>query len=101
MIVDAAAINIDNDFWKRSTKYEPSRHLGLKTSQSRYNLWRFGFGPRQCLGQHVAERILRALLVELVSKYELYIDEASIAGDALQDESWVGLPSVKVTCRAL
>jgi cytochrome P450 len=90
---------VDNPFWVDSRRYQPDRHASLKAGEARYHLWRFGFGPRQCLGQHVAERMLRAIMIEMVRRYEMSVAED--AAGALQDESWVGLPSVRVTCKPL
>ncbi|KAL8983715.1 MAG: hypothetical protein Q9177_004900 [Variospora cf. flavescens] len=51
-IVDAYALNVRNEFWgSNAEKYEPERFLRGKTMQLRYNYWRFGFGPRQCMGR--------------------------------------------------
>lgn len=60
-------------------------------------MWRFGFGPRQCLGKHIADIILRIILVELLREYVLEI--VSGTGDAehnLQEDSWIGLPNSMV-----
>jgi cytochrome P450 len=101
VIVDSAAINIENPFWADGRQYRPQRHVGLKTSEARYQLWRYGFGPRQCLGQHVADRMLRAIMVELVQRYDLSVvdDPTSTNNASLQEESWVGLPCVQIKCR--
>ncbi|KAF2219166.1 cytochrome P450 oxidoreductase GliC [Elsinoe ampelina] len=99
VIVDATAINVENPFWENGTKYMPHRFLSLKPADVRYNLWRFGFGPRKCLGQHLADRMLRALTAALVSQY--YLDCSTSLNDShdLKDESWVGLPNETVHYR--
>ncbi|KAK4868491.1 hypothetical protein LT330_007213 [Penicillium expansum] len=99
VIVDAQSINIDNPFWVNGTQYDPSRYQKLKKEEVRYNLWRFGFGPRQCLGKNAAERMMRAITAEMVRQYVLSVPE-NVASqlDAVQEDSWVGLPSVQVEC---
>ncbi|KOS22909.1 Sterol 26-hydroxylase [Escovopsis weberi] len=94
VIVDAYAINVDNPYWKDSSTFDPYRHLGQKDQARRYNMWRFGFGPRQCLGKNVADVILRVIVAELVGKYQLDLAKGEGTGDQveLQADSWIGLP---------
>jgi cytochrome P450 len=97
VITDAYAINVDNPYWKDAQKYDPHRHLDQKDPARRYNMWRFGFGPRQCLGRHVADIILRVIIAEVLQNYQLQLvghKEADTIG--LQIDSWIGLPSSKV-----
>ncbi|OQE22156.1 hypothetical protein PENFLA_c013G08698 [Penicillium flavigenum] len=99
VIVDAQSINIDNPFWVNGTKYDPTRYQKLRKEEVRYNLWRFGFGPRQCLGKNAAERMMRAITAEMVRQYVLSVPE-NVASqlDAVQEDSWVGLPSMQMEC---
>ncbi|KAF2280366.1 cytochrome P450 [Westerdykella ornata] len=97
VIVDAYAINVENSYWENAQEYDPWRHLGQKDQARRHNMWRFGFGPRQCLGKHVADIIIRVILAELLTNYEL----ALVQGEGtdfvkLQADSWIGLPNSKV-----
>lgn len=94
------AMNVENPFWKDGSQYIPSRHMHLKPAEARRNMWRFGPGPRVCLGKHVAERMLRGMLLELLSRYELSVPEHE-GRTALQEQSWVGLPDIQVTCTAI
>ncbi|KAL2135477.1 hypothetical protein VTI74DRAFT_8336 [Chaetomium olivicolor] len=98
VIVDAYAINVDNPYWKNPLKFDPSRHVGKKDNQARrYNMWRFGFGPRQCLGKSVADVILRVIIAELLKRYQLEAVQYAGTGDIeLQAESWIGLPDGRV-----
>lgn len=62
-------------------------------------MWRYGFGPRQCLGKNVADRLIRAIIAELLSHFQLRLSVANKTGDQeflLEDESWVGLPTTEV-----
>lgn len=99
VIVDTHAINVTNPFWKDGEKYTPRRHMGLSKQQIRYNMWRYGFGPRQCLGKNVADRLIRAIIAELLQHFQLRLSVPSKTGDQeflLEDESWVGLPTTEV-----
>ncbi|KAL6895114.1 cytochrome P450 [Trichoderma evansii] len=93
VIVDTYAINVDNPYWENSTEFNPHRRLGLKGRSRRYNMWRFGFGPRQCLGKNVADIILRVIVAEVLRDYKLeIIGEKTHDEIKLQADSWIGLP---------
>ena len=60
-------------------------------------MWRFGFGPRQCLGKNVADIILRVIIAELLKRYRFKIvQEEGTDGVELQADSWIGLPNGRV-----
>lgn len=60
-------------------------------------MWRFGFGPRQCLGKNVADIILRVIVAEMVRCYRVdIIGKDGIDGIKLQADSWIGLPDCMV-----
>ncbi|KAF2092842.1 cytochrome P450, partial [Rhizodiscina lignyota] len=100
VIVDSYAINVDNPYWENASEFDPFRHLEPKDramNAQRYNMWRFGFGPRQCLGKNVADIILRVIVAELMKRYELRLmQEGGAAGINLQADSWIGLPNGRV-----
>ncbi|KAF4986632.1 hypothetical protein FGRMN_10746 [Fusarium graminum] len=97
VIVDAFAINIRNPFWGPDNKsYRPSRFASIKQNQLRYNLSTFGYGPRKCLGQHIANNIVKAVVCHMFSKYKLSLQPVKgLEGDFKVDKtSWVGLYDV-------
>ncbi|KAK5988154.1 Cytochrome P450 monooxygenase verC [Cladobotryum mycophilum] len=97
VIVDAYAINVDNPYWENASNFDPYRHLGQKDQARRYNMWRFGFGPRQCLGKNVADIILRVIVAELLRSYQLdIVQQQGADGVELQADSWIGLPNGEV-----
>ncbi|KAH7361347.1 cytochrome P450 [Pyrenochaeta sp. MPI-SDFR-AT-0127] len=97
VIVDAYAINVENSYWENAKDYDPCRHLGRKDQARRHNMWRFGFGPRQCLGKHVADILLRVIVAELLSLYHLALThEKGTDGVTLYSDSWIGLPNGRV-----
>lgn len=60
-------------------------------------MWRYGFGPRQCLGKNVADIILRIILAEMLQDYQLeLLEEGGVEGVKLQPDSWIGLPDSTV-----
>lgn len=102
-VVDSYALNVRNPFWgPDAAAYRPARFLEpRRASELRYNYWRFGFGPRQCMGKYVADLVIRMLLVELVDGFELDVKEE---GDREQGawgrdrETWINHPKMLVKC---
>lgn len=117
-IIDAYSLNIHNrEFWGADADvYRPERFLdknnqGSKnggksasvSASARYHYWRFGFGPRQCLGKHVADVIIRSLIAYLVENYELGLLLESEEGDEGEQwrrkpEIWISHPQMVVRC---
>ncbi|KAL6235265.1 cytochrome P450 [Aspergillus navahoensis] len=101
-IVDAYALNIEHEFWGPDRhEYRPGRFLEIKGSDVRYHMWRFGFGPRQCLGKYVADLILRVFLVHLVRDWRLGFEDNQGKDSKvwMRDmETWITHPKVKLTC---
>ncbi|KAF2179231.1 cytochrome P450 [Zopfia rhizophila CBS 207.26] len=94
-IVDTYALNIRNPYWGEDNQaYRPSRFLEKKASQMRYQYWRFGFGPRQCLGRYAADIIIRTLLVHLMENHRL-----SLAHTTHWDKNpgtWITHPDTRI-----
>ncbi|KAI1435782.1 cytochrome P450 [Xylaria sp. CBS 124048] len=99
-VVDTHALNIKNEYWGPDGEtYRPSRFLEMKSTDMRYKFWRFGFGPRQCLGRFVVDLILRVLIAHLVGNYGL-----SLAEDTHWEKnptSWIYHPDTQVCCEKL
>ncbi|KAK8001053.1 hypothetical protein PG991_013275 [Apiospora marii] len=83
-VVDAYALNIRDPFWGTDReKFRPRRWLERHHQSSsggggardlRYRYWRFGFGPRTCLGKYVVELVTRSIVVNLLEGWELSLD---------------------------
>lgn len=72
MIVDTNALNIWDDAWGSDKLiFRPKRFLEESRSNFRYRFWRFGFGPRQCIAQALADTILKVLVAYTVEHYLL------------------------------
>ncbi|KAI1105359.1 cytochrome p450 monooxygenase GliC [Jackrogersella minutella] len=122
-IVDSYALNQRNPYWgPDGDKYRPERFLAEGSrvgegrggssgngavSKARYNFWRFGFGPRQCMGKYVADLIIRGLLVYLVENYTLSLMETEMKKDGAEinkakwerdPETWIEHPLMKLRC---
>ncbi|KAI2765354.1 hypothetical protein DTO012A8_9428 [Penicillium roqueforti] len=72
MVVDTNALNIWDDAWgSDKMTFRPRRFLEESRASFRYRFWRFGFGPRQCIAQALADTILKVLVAYTVDNYEL------------------------------
>ncbi len=98
-VIDSYALNIRNPYWGPDrTVYRPERFLERKATEARYNYWRFGFGPRQCLGKYVADLIIRALLVRLVRGWELAELDGEKGVWARDASCWINHPKMVLKC---
>ena len=98
-IVDSHSLNEENAYWQPDpSKFRPERFQERKTGEARYSFWRYGFGPRQCLGKYVADLIIRVLLVHLIESYELGLvsEEDEWKRDT---ETWIDHPDMRLTCK--
>ncbi|KAF2204308.1 putative cytochrome P450 monooxygenase [Delitschia confertaspora ATCC 74209] len=97
-VVDSHALNIQNEFWGQdSESYRPERFLEKETWEMRYHFWRFGFGPRQCMGKYVTDLIFRVLLVHFVEGYDLGLVENGEEWKK-NPEKWIMHPQMAVKC---
>lgn len=97
-VIDSQSLNIRNPYWgKDSTVYRPQRFLERKTVESRYHYWRFGFGPRTCMGKYLADLIIKVLLVHLIENYRLSLVEHG-KDWSRNTETWILHPDTDVRC---
>ena len=110
-VVDAYALNVRNGYWgPDAADYKPERFLGREAVGTRYQFWRFGFGPRVCLGRYVADLVIRAVLAELVGGWEVSVKgkevgewEVSVKGKEVGEWErdggvWIDQPDFRVGC---
>ena len=98
-IVDSYALNQRNNYWgENSEQYRPGRFLERSTVKDRYNFWRFGFGPRQCMGKFVADLMMRVLLIHLVENYELEMLEDGQKWER-DPKNWINHPAMHLRCK--
>ncbi|CAI6334295.1 unnamed protein product [Periconia digitata] len=99
IVVDSHMLNIENEYWgKDGDTYRPERFLGKgRATDFRYNFWRFGFGPRQCLGKYMADLIIKATLLHLIENYDLAF-MGTDDGVRSKPEVWINHPEVVLQC---
>ncbi|RYP13124.1 hypothetical protein DL767_010883 [Monosporascus sp. MG133] len=96
-VVDTHALNIKNAYWGADGEtYRPSRFLDRKPSDMRYQFWRFGFGPRQCLGRFVVDLVIRVLVAQLVEKYQLGLTQTTQW--TKNPNTWILHPETEIRC---
>lgn len=117
-VIDSYALNIRDPFWGEDReKFIPQRWIDRLNSgrDLRYRYWRFGFGPRTCLGKYMAELILRTVVVEVLENWQLSLDLGSdVNGEKREDagsseemnwpwddETWIHHPNLTLNCKPL
>lgn len=96
-IVDSYALNIHSSTWAPDNAvYRPDRFLARRGAELRYRFWRFGFGPRQCMGKYAADLVIRHALVHAVLGYELGWLDKEVWNQ--NKESWITHPDFELRC---
>ena len=87
--------------WNNQFNDDQGEFPWLTESQLRYNLFTFGFGARKCLGQHDAERAVKALVLHLIDRYDVGLRPGEHKnGDYKTEEgNWVPLANVELELR--
>ncbi|KAJ5442978.1 Cytochrome P450 [Penicillium cf. griseofulvum] len=105
MVVDTNALNIWNDVWgSDKLTFRPGRFLEESRSSFRYRFWRFGFGPRQCIAQALADTILKVLVAYTVENYELKLPGKSTMDEKngqKRGEAWFKVAEQEIILEAL
>ncbi|EGN93942.1 hypothetical protein SERLA73DRAFT_78325 [Serpula lacrymans var. lacrymans S7.3] len=72
IIIDAFTINRTAPIWgKDAHVYRPDRFEVLSPSDYRYSLWRFGMGPRKCVGQYFGDKMVKVCLFQIIEQFEV------------------------------
>lgn len=100
-VVDAYALNIRNPYWGDcSTDYKPKRFMKRSATEARYHYWRFGFGPRTCMGRYVADLILRMIVAHIIGNYRLDLVGGRNDWD-IDKDTWITHPKSDVVCEKI
>lgn len=77
--------------------------LDLTRKQLRYNLFAYGFGPRKCLGQNLAEHSIKMLVIHLIGQYELGLRhrQNKEADYKAEKGNWIPLADVELDLHRL
>lgn len=93
-VVDAYALNLRDSFWgDDGDKFRPQRWMEYSNKQNlRYQYWRFGFGPRTCLGKYMADLMLKVVIVEILENGRLSMSEKGKQHWGSDDQMWIHHP---------
>jgi cytochrome P450 len=101
-VVDAHALNIRDPLWDPDNEsFRPERWAGDNVQRAkdvRYCYWRFGFGPRVCLGKYVVDLIMKALLVEVIKAWEVKLEHKDGTEWILEEGTWILPPDMRIAC---
>lgn len=101
-VIDAHALNIRDPVWEPdNTTFRPERWAegGVKRAKDiRYCYWRFGFGPRVCLGKYVVDLMLKALIVQVVKNFVVSIKHENGEEWAWNEDTWTLPPELRISC---
>jgi gliotoxin/aspirochlorine/mycotoxins biosynthesis cytochrome P450 monooxygenase len=101
-VVDAHALNVRDPLWAPdNTTFRPERWAegGVKRAKDvRYCYWRFGFGPRVCLGKYVVDLMMKALIVQVVKGWEVKLEDAQGAPWKWDEDTWTLPPELRIAC---
>ncbi|KAL3449104.1 putative cytochrome P450 monooxygenase [Aspergillus insuetus] len=105
-IIDTNALNRRDPAWGADgDEFLPQRFMEASVGEYRYRLWRFGFGPRQCLAQALADTMMKCLVVYLIEKYRISVPEALVAGKedwkTRRPDTWFSMAQNPVVCEAI
>jgi cytochrome P450 len=98
-VVDAYALNVRDSIWgPDNVTFRPERWAEVGAKDVRYCYWRFGFGPRVCLGKYVVDLMMKALIFEVVTQWEIKLAHANGEAWALEEDTWVLPKDGKQSC---
>ncbi|KAJ3160785.1 hypothetical protein HDU88_007837 [Geranomyces variabilis] len=74
VLIDAHTLNRTAPCWAPDGDcYRPERFESLQGLDYRYSLWRFGIGPRKCVGQFFGDKIAKMFLSSALRTFEYEI----------------------------
>ncbi|PYI31613.1 putative cytochrome P450 oxidoreductase [Aspergillus indologenus CBS 114.80] len=105
-IVDTNALNRRDPAWGADgDEFRPHRYMEASVTEYRYRLWRFGFGPRQCLAQALADTMMKCLVVHLIERYRIAVPEALAGGKedwkTRRPDTWFSMAQNPVVCERI
>jgi hypothetical protein len=62
-------------------------------------MWRYGFGPRQCMGKFVADRMLRSIIATIIKDFLVELTPQDANSDYLvNSDEWITHPNIRLVC---
>ncbi|KAH8686012.1 cytochrome P450 [Tricladium varicosporioides] len=100
-LVDTHSLNVSDPYWgKDSTLYRPKRFLEARNlTGERYRYFRFGFGPRNCLGKYVIDVVLKIAMACIIENSQMSLangENLALDGSESQKNKFLDLPTHKI-----
>ncbi|KND04265.1 uncharacterized protein SPPG_00001, partial [Spizellomyces punctatus DAOM BR117] len=74
VLIDANTLNRTAPIWQPDgDSYRPERFASISPTEYRYAFWRFGIGPRKCVGQFFGDKIAKMFLFHALRRFEFEI----------------------------
>lgn len=80
IVIDQYQLNYNSEIWNPPDKpagfghvFCPDRFIGITNRDAVLSNATFGSGPRRCLGKNFAETLIKTLLIEILSRFEIVI----------------------------
>jgi cytochrome P450 len=94
VLIDTFTLNRDAPVWGTDGHvFRPDRFGEVLPAQYRYSCWRFGMGPRKCMGLTFADKIIKTILVAVLEKYDVEMADNYLGNDATK---FIHAPSGKI-----
>jgi len=75
VVIDTYNLNRTSPIWGNDGhSFRPDRFDGLPATQYRYAFWRFGIGPRKCVGMNFGDKIVKVIIATIVENYQLQLE---------------------------
>ena len=74
--VDPYSINYDETYWPNPEEFRPER-FAAGQHHVPYSLFRFGLGPRKCMGYRLAHSIIEMIVIKLLQRFHLELADPS------------------------
>jgi cytochrome P450 len=81
--VDAFSLNFNEKYWKNPDEFKPER-FAEGTRQVPCSYFRFGMGPRKCLGYRYALAITRIVVASFLQKYTISLADPVVPAKVKQ-----------------
>jgi gliotoxin/aspirochlorine/mycotoxins biosynthesis cytochrome P450 monooxygenase len=82
VLIDTYTLNRDAPVWGTDGHvFRPDRFGELLPTQYRYSYWRFGLGPRKCVGLNFGDKIIKTVLMGIMEKYSVEVVDNHLGED--------------------
>jgi cytochrome P450 len=82
ILIDTYTLNREAPVWGTDGHvFRPDRFGELLPTQYRYSYWRFGLGPRKCVGISFGDKIIKTILMGIMENYSVEVVDNYLGED--------------------